>query len=1011
VEIEKYLDQDARLRIHLISGTVSGTCAIDSFNTRLGRYIAPEPKKYPERDRLRFERVVENDDVAIRRFLEYLDTSGKRPTKLALLAEDETEYGSCANLWESPTQHEERLVIRYPRNIAGLRNAYLEGDSPQAGGPLIVPEGLKFTLKDSLDGDLSHLSDSIPDFSKLQGPASQNSALSAISTALRNERASYIGIISTDILDSEFLSHVLRSSCPDARLFTLDADLLYLREIETQPLAGMLSVTTYPLFSRNQHWTGAQLAKGVGRRVLFTSRAGEGIYNASRLLLQVGKPPRDGHDFVLEYADPRLPKSRRPPLWLTVLGRDGYWPVALLSQTANDSVWTTFLLDAQVSGRSPTPTLPHVHSELPPRGWYVLLWLVLLAAVLHSVYVLYLLSLIPVVQARVAPVPKQWPWQVRFAHEMHVKMRSLLQPETRSRAIIRMALRLTRDSVRALKALFPDYRDSSEQPLYGHKLPFLLAITLVFACVLALLVFALRMHWSVPLGIIPSSYDAWRIAYGIMLACGIGVLFLACAALFARSTEKVCSRRFSDKRCISSFREYWPIIALTVFTAVSTIGIFGYLVLHNDYERGMFFAYRSLLLTSGVSPLAPILLASLAYFSWSWIQLHREDMIASREFLKTYASGIDTKGHTHIVGVDSTLENIFSIFVWRPAMLFLAVWLVVFQPWRTLRSVEPRLYDWLYLILLVVLYWMLTLCWTHFIWIWSDFRDLLQWLERNPVRNAFSRLRKEFAWLPLVSTIRSHQLFVTGRCLDTLSAIRNFDPKELPDRDAAALALLQTALEETIAQQCGEPYSLADTLERTIADGRDGIDVPSYATLHAGLDRIGAIILDHLHKNQWKGRDSDSVRREEQTDTVRALSPVRRILVLEEEYIALRYLIFMRYVFRHLRSLLGFVVAGFILTAISLQSYAFGSRHWIEFSSVCIFGTLGIGVARVFAEMDRDAILSRITDTKGNELGKNFVFRIIQFGALPLLTILAGQFPSIGRLVYSWVRPALDSLH
>ena len=71
-----------------------------------------------------------------------------------------------------------------------------------------------------------------------------------------------------------------------------------------------------------------------------------------------------------------------------------------------------------------------------------------------------------------------------------------------------------------------------------------------------------------------------------------------------------------------------------------------------------------------------------------------------------------------------------------------------------------------------------------------------------------------------------------------------------------------------------------------------------------------------------------------------------------------------------------------------MQSYVFQGRHWIGLSSICVFAALAVGVAIVLSGMDRDAILSRITDTRSNELGKTFVFRMLQFGVLPLITVL-----------------------
>jgi hypothetical protein len=136
-----------------------------------------------------------------------------------------------------------------------------------------------------------------------------------------------------------------------------------------------------------------------------------------------------------------------------------------------------------------------------------------------------------------------------------------------------------------------------------------------------------------------------------------------------------------------------------------------------------------------------------------------------------------------------------------------------------------------------------------------------------------------------------------------------------------------------------------------------------------------------------------------------------QLKILEEEFLALLALMFMRYVFRQLRNLLGFVVSAFILSVVSLNAYPFQAHQWIDFSSIVIFGVLGTVAVIVFAQMDRDAILSRITKTNANELNKTFFLRTAQFGALPLLTILASQFPSVNHYIFSWAQPALESLH
>jgi hypothetical protein len=68
-------------------------------------------------------------------------------------------------------------------------------------------------------------------------------------------------------------------------------------------------------------------------------------------------------------------------------------------------------------------------------------------------------------------------------------------------------------------------------------------------------------------------------------------------------------------------------------------------------------------------------------------------------------------------------------------------------------------------------------------------------------------------------------------------------------------------------------------------------------------------------------------------------------------------------------------------------------------------------VVIAFAQMDRDAILSRLSDTDPGKLDRAFYVRLIAYGGLPFLTVLASQFPSIGSFLFSWVQPAIEALH
>lgn len=70
---------------------------------------------------------------------------------------------------------------------------------------------------------------------------------------------------------------------------------------------------------------------------------------------------------------------------------------------------------------------------------------------------------------------------------------------------------------------------------------------------------------------------------------------------------------------------------------------------------------------------------------------------------------------------------------------------------------------------------------------------------------------------------------------------------------------------------------------------------------------------------------------------------------------------------------------------------------------------MALVVGFVYAEMHRDAILSRLTSTTAGELGWDFWWKFISAGAIPVFSLLATQFPEINKILFSWIEPLLQS--
>ena len=138
--------------------------------------------------------------------------------------------------------------------------------------------------------------------------------------------------------------------------------------------------------------------------------------------------------------------------------------------------------------------------------------------------------------------------------------------------------------------------------------------------------------------------------------------------------------------------------------------------------------------------------------------------------------------------------------------------------------------------------------------------------------------------------------------------------------------------------------------------------------------------------------------------------PVGRQRQCLEEFIGLRYVAFIRGVLGHLRHVMIFLALSFSLVLVSLNIYSFEPHQSLIWSFTLIFVVAGVMVVGVLMQLHRDPILSRVTGTTGNTLDIHFYLRIVAFGALPLLTLLATHFPSIGHYLLSFLRPSLEAL-
>jgi len=136
----------------------------------------------------------------------------------------------------------------------------------------------------------------------------------------------------------------------------------------------------------------------------------------------------------------------------------------------------------------------------------------------------------------------------------------------------------------------------------------------------------------------------------------------------------------------------------------------------------------------------------------------------------------------------------------------------------------------------------------------------------------------------------------------------------------------------------------------------------------------------------------------------------QKVADLAETFVALHYSPFLMYGVRQIQNLLWFPSIGFALLMLSMNSYNFQAPHLIGRLLLILFAAIAWMLGTCMAQIERDPILSRIAGTKPGALNATFYLKLARYAALPILGLLASQFPSISNLLFSWIEPALEAL-
>src|SRR5262249_11872983 len=128
----------------------------------------------------------------------------------------------------------------------------------------------------------------------------------------------------------------------------VSADLMFERELDNAPYIGMVAVTTYPLIEGldlqpDNTKTSSQPPIKASSHLSFADETQEGEYHAALATLN------ELLDNPLPVFTKQLATTKLRPLWMTVVGTGGYWPVRILDR-GGDTPTPTTLTGADLLG-------------------------------------------------------------------------------------------------------------------------------------------------------------------------------------------------------------------------------------------------------------------------------------------------------------------------------------------------------------------------------------------------------------------------------------------------------------------------------------------------------------------------------------------------------------------------------------------------------------------------------------------------------------------------------------
>jgi hypothetical protein len=532
---------------------------------------------------------------------------------------------------------------------------------------------------------------------------------------------------------------------------------------------------------------------------------------------------------------------------------------------------------------------------------------------------------------------------------------------------------------------------------------------------------------------------AWTVRIFLLLVC--------CAAVGSTVANNRAVARIEKDRTknesLSRATEKWLRMRLTWCLALSLFGIGLFAItcvlpiesVLTTLNRVPTY-WRSMNLTSGVSPIVPFLAMFAGLYAWFRCALHGLGLFGldrPRLPLRSSLKMKDEKGkeqdflrmfsQEQAQGIEDAAVPMEACSLWAALGFIVLFALIALAMARQIpiRSLGTSRYG------LVFCFW-LDLCFSLLlaeVWqlwrMWSRLKQLLGFLDRLPIRRTLAALRG-FSWGSVwrmggnALEVRYKLLSRQFECLNHLKAsfedLANSSHDEESDKEILAIKGCLPALRKT--EDARSEFAKWYSSKYLDPEADSFKTLEAFQLSVAGL--AGRLLTDVLVP-AWR-REKQSLITIEDSEPSQQPGRVEKALSLPheehiravEELVCLPYLGFVQNILGRMRTLVLGIVCIFIAVSLSISTYPFDPRPALTGTLICLFFVLGIVISLVYARMHRDSTLSHVTNTSPGELGGEFWIKIITFGVGPLLGLLTNVFPGLTDFLLSWLEPGLASL-